>query len=106
MDAGGIYGVDGMYAAHDRRNHRPREFVNKRAKGRVFLRWPTHHGERPDGIGPMPNTIHRQHRKRMRETVVAEVIAERPFRKQLATNCAGDANISIGSDRQSPVWRA
>ena len=77
MHARGVDGMNRVHAVHHRRNDRPGQLVNDLAETGVFLRRPAHHGERPDRIGAMPDLFHVQHRKRMLEAVVAEMIAER-----------------------------
>ena len=79
MHAGGIHGVDRMDAMHHRRNDRPGDLVDDRAEAGVLLRRPADHRERPDRVLAVIDLLDVQHRERMRQAVIAEVIAERPF---------------------------
>ena len=74
--------VDGMHRVHardDSRNDRPGDFVNDLAERRVFLRRAADDGERPDGASAMRDRLDVEHRKIVRQAVVAQMIAKRSF---------------------------
>jgi cysteine desulfurase len=72
--------VNGMDAGHDRRNDRAGQLMDDRAERGVLLRRPADDGERPDRPGPVVDRLDRHHRERVRQAVVAEVVAERALR--------------------------
>ena len=75
--------------------------VDEVAEAGVLLRRPAHHGEGPDGAGAVIDALDVQDGKVVRQTVIAQVVAERPLRQQpLRIDGAGDAEIGLGRDRQ------
>ena len=102
MDAGGIDGVDRVDAGEHRRDDRPGQLVDDCAERRVFLRRPADDGERPDRAVAVIDALDVQHREVVRQAVVAEVIAERPFGQlRVGIDRAGDAEVGVGGDRQA-----
>src|SRR5262249_62167083 len=96
MHPGGIDGVNRMNAVHDGWDDRPGDLVDDRAEAGVFLRRPADDGERPDRILAVIYLVNIQHRKRMSETVVSQVVAEWSFGKlQLGMACSRDEETPI-----------
>src|SRR5688572_21516877 len=93
MDAGGIDGMDGMNARHNSGNDRPGELVDDLAEVRILLRRPADDREWPNRIGTMIDVPDVQNRKRMRQTVIPEMIAEGPFWQKVVRNGTGDTEI-------------
>src|SRR6185369_3290863 len=61
----------------------------------------TYGGKRPDRVVPVIYLLHPEYREVVSKAVVAEMVAERPFRQQLFRgHRSGDAEIGFGGDRQ------
>src|SRR6478672_4942543 len=88
------------HAGYDRRDHRPGEFVNDLAKGRVLLRRTADDGERPDRPRPVVHLAHAEDGEVVLEAVVPEVVAERALRLgEVRLDLAADAEVALGRDR-------
>ena len=83
MHAGRVDGVHADNARQHGGNHRPGQLVDELAEDRVFLRRPADDRERPDRAVAVIDVLDAQHREIVLQTVVAQVIAERPFGQQL-----------------------
>ncbi len=70
-----------------------------------FLRRPTDDGKRPHGAVAMINLVNAQHGEVVRETVVAQVIAERALRFLRRINHPGDDKVGVGIQSRSAVCR-
>ena len=79
VDAGRVDGVDGAHAGDDAGDDRAGQLVDQLAEGGVFLRRPADRGERPDGAVAVVDALDPEHGEVVREAVIAEVVAERPF---------------------------
>ena len=98
MNAGRVDSMNRVHPGHDCGNQRPGQFVDNLAEPRVFLRRPAHDGEGPNGAGAMSHLLDAQYGKRMLQAVIAEVIAERPFRQgQVRLHDAADAKVGVGT---------
>ena len=101
-----IDGVNRLHPRQHRRDHRPGEFVDQPAELRILLRRPPHHRERPNRIAATGDGLDFQYRKRMRQAVVSQMIAERPLGQQsLRIDRAANAKIRIGQQRQADAVR-
>ena len=106
MDAGGIDGVDGVDAGHHGGDHRAGQLVDDRAEAGVLLRRPADDGERPDRVRAVIDGLDVQDGKVVRQAVVAEVIAERPFGQlPVGIDRADDAEVGLGGDGQAGLAR-
>src|SRR4051812_13868125 len=98
MDAGRVNGMHCADAGDQGWHNWPGQFMNKLAERRVFLRWAADRGERPDRARAVVNLVNAQHRKIMRERIVAQVIAEGAF-GQLSIRVDRPADAKIGLSR-------
>ena len=102
MDAGGVDGVDGVDAGDDRRDDRAGQLVDQLAERRCL---PAAAG-RPTVNGQMApvavvDALDAQHREVVRQAVIAEVVAERPFglaarAGRSCRRCTKSASAGIG----------
>src|SRR5262245_30471424 len=100
MNTRGINGVNSLNARHNRRNYWPGQFVDESAEGGVLLRRPADYGEWPNRAGPMADVFHPQNRKRMRQAVIAKMVAKRALRFQLRTHTTSDDKVRVRENRQ------
>jgi hypothetical protein len=102
MHARRIDRVDLFDSRQDRGDHVAGELVNELAERGVFLRRPADDRERPHRIAAMMDRRHPQHRKLVRQAVVAQVVAERTFRLFTGRriDIAADAEVRIGIQGQ------
>src|SRR5690349_4857869 len=91
MHPSSIDGVNRLHAMKHRRNDRPGDFVDQLAEDRVFLRWATNDGKRPDRAFAM---------EVVSKAVIAQVIAEWTFGQQARLQNAGDAKVCLGVNWQ------
>jgi len=95
-----INGMHFLQARNFRRNRIAGNLMDQSAKARVLLRRAAYDCERPNGILSRVNVFHAHQRKRMREAVIAEVVAE--GLEHFADHCAichgndGSGNTEIG----------
>src|SRR6185369_3842275 len=78
--------IDRMNPFHSRQYGRDQlagEFVYEGAERSVLLRRTTYGGKRPDRVVPVIYLLHPEYREVVSKAVVAEMVAERPFRQQL-----------------------
>ena len=102
MHARRVDRVDGLHARDRPRNRRAGDLVDQLGEHRVFLRRAADHGKRPDGIVAVIDVLDPQHRKIVRQTVIAQVVAERSLGQlPVGFEIAGDAEIGLGVDRQA-----
>src|SRR5262245_47719418 len=101
MDTGRIDRVDRMDARHHGRDDWPGQLVNDGPARGVLLRGPANDGERPDRAVTVPDVLDIEDRKRMRQRVVAEVVAEWSLGQLLVgIDGAGDAEVGLAGDRR------
>ena len=76
-------------------------------KGRVFLRWPSHDGKRPDGAFAVIDGRDFENGEVVREAVIAEVISERAFGKRspLWIHAPSDDKVRFGRDGKTVATR-
>ena len=104
MDARRVDGVDGVDAGEDGRDQRAGQLVDQLAERGVFLRRAADRGERPDRAGAVIDPLDPEDGEVVRQAVIAEVVAERPFGLAgVGVDGADDGEIGLGGDRQAAV---
>ena len=100
-------GVDRMHARNPRqhrRDHGAGQLVDEPAEERVFLGWPAHHRDRPDRPLAVPHVADPQHGEVVPAGIVAEVVAEGPFRLHGGRRHAAlDHEVGVGVDGRSAL---
>src|SRR2546421_5388845 len=102
MNAGRIDGMNGLHSRQHGRNDIARKLMNELAECRVFLWWTAHDRKRPNRAGAVIDPLHLQHRKIMREAVIAQMVAEWTLRLEWSVriDVPHNAKVRVGIDRQ------
>src|SRR5690348_10332031 len=97
MNARGIYGMHAVNARQHARNDWPGEFVDELAEDRIFLRRAADDRDRPDRAVAMIDMLDPKHGEIMRQTIVAEMVAEGALGEELVRDDgARDAEVCVG----------
>ncbi len=102
VDARRVDGVDGVDAGQDGRDQGAGQLVDQLAERGVFLGRSADRGERPDGAGSVVDALDLEDREVVRQAVIAQVVAERPFGLAgVGVDGADDGEVGLGGDRQA-----
>src|SRR6476646_3984315 len=101
MDACRIDGIHGLHTRQYAGDHIARQLMNELPKRGVLLRRPTDDYEGPNRAAAMIDPLDSQHRKIVRQAVIAQMIAEWAFRLErcLRIDMTNDAKIGVGINR-------